>query len=301
MRWVAGLLVVAGLLSAACDAPTDSEDSGHAASTPSLVVLENHTDDLTTGEVTAGWAPAGNESPAARAVIASPVPTPERAAEAVAQLETPVALALGSRVRLSGTGWVIGFSEVLHDSRCPVDVRCIWAGQVVVRLVGEHVDGRVAALTLTLPAGGSKAGVLGDLRVEALEVEPSPRAGAPQPSSYVLWVRIGVAPVPSPVALSGVRGVVTIGPMCPVMRIDQPCPDRPYRTVLVVRDPAGREVARVESSDAGAYALALPPGSYVMAPQSPGEARLPRASSEPFVVSASTWVTLDVAYDSGIR
>lgn len=217
------------------------------------------------------------------------------------QPDAIVALRLGGRVTVAGTGWRVGFREVIEDSRCPVDVQCIWAGQVVVRLVGEHSDGRVAALALTMPAGGLGSGMLGDLRVEAQGIEPVRRAGSPTPVAYILSLRIGVPQAPISSARSGVRGRVTIGPMCPVMRVDEPCPDQPYRATLVVQDTAGREVARVESSADDAYALPLPPGAYVMAPQSPSASRLPWASPQPFEVRASAWITLDISFDSGIR
>lgn len=89
--------------------------------------------------------------------------------------------------------------------------------------------------------------------------------------------------------------------MCPVVREDQPCPDRPYQAILTIRDAAGREVARVESSADGTYALSLAPGSYVMTPESPSASRLPWAKPQPFEVRALLWTTLDIAFDSGIR
>ena len=298
-RWGLGCAALAGLLLGACfegDAPLDVPD---ATNTPSPIVVVTTTDDVS-DEVGSpdGGVPLPGDSPAPPD---TPTPAPERGAEAVVQPEALVALRLGDRVTVSGTGWSVAFREVVEDSRCPVDVQCIWAGQVVVRLVGEHADGRVAALTLTMPAGGLGSSALGDLRVDALGIEPLPRAGSPRPAAYTLYLRVGAPQTLNPSAQSGVRGRVTIGPMCPVMRADEPCPDRPYRATLIVRDAAGREIARVESSDDGAYALPLPPGAYVIEPQSPSASRLPWADPQPFEVWASAWTILDVAFDSGIR
>ncbi len=293
-RWVVALLVLASLLSGAC---FDGDALSDAPSTPPPAATVGTTGGVTDGAptpVVPGSRPEGSPTPAAS-------PTPERGAEAVVQPDTLVALRLGDRVRVAGTGWSIGFREVVEDSRCPANAQCIWAGQVVVRLVGEHSDGRVAALTLTMPAGGPASGPLGDLRVGAQSIEPSRHVGSPPLASYVLSLRAGVPQAPSPSTLSGVRGRVTIGPMCPVIRIDQPCPDRPYRAVLVVRDAADREVGRVASAEDGTYALPLSPGAYVMDPQSPSASRLPSAGHQPFEVRAGTWSTLDVAFDSGIR
>ena len=291
-RWGLGCAAIAGLLLGAGfegDAPLDVPD---ATSTPPPAVTASTTPVLPR--------PTPEGSPTSTPTSTA-TPTPTQRADAVVQPGAVVALRLGDRVTVAGVGWSVAFREVIEDSRCPVDVQCIWAGQVVVRLVGEHSDGRVAALTLTMPAGGLGSGLLGDLRVEAQGIEPVRRAGTPAPAVYVLSLRIGVSQAPSPSALSGVRGRVTIGPMCPVMRADDHCPDRPYRATLVVRGVTGGEVARVESSDDGAYALPLPTGAYVMEPQSLSAARLPWAGPQPFEVRASTWTVLDIAFDSGIR
>lgn len=294
-----GFAMLVCLLLGACVAGTPAVDVPDVATTPSPIVLQSSTDEVTgepQGEI---WLPM--EGVPLRDASSTPtvVRAPERGAEAVVQPDVAVALRLGDQVKVAGTGWTVGFREVVEDSRCPADVQCVWAGQVSVRLLGEHTDGRVAALTLTMPAGGPSSGALGDLQVEARRVEPARRAGFPPPESYVLDLRFS-APSSSS-TLSGVRGRVTIGPMCPVMRVDQPCPDQPYRAVLIVRDSAGSEIARIEPAVDGAYALPLSPGSYLMAPLSPPVSRLPWAPARAFDVQPSVWTVLDVAFDSGIR
>ena len=296
-RWALGFAALGGLILGACFAGDAVINVPDATNTPPPIVLVNTTHDVTSDVPDKAWTPPGSVP----LHPSTPTPAPERGVEAVVQPDALVALRLGDRVRIAGTGWTVAFREVVEDSRCPVEVQCIWAGQIVVRLAGEHSDGRVAALTLTMPAGGLASSALGDLRVDAVAIEPAPRAGSPPPASYILHLRAGAPQVLSPSALSGVRGHVTIGPMCPVMRAGEPCPDRPYRALLVVRDAAGREVARVESAEDGTYALPLPSGAYVMAPQSPSASRMPWADSQPFEVGASAWTTLDVAFDSGIR
>ena len=54
-------------------------------------------------------------------------------------------------------------------------------------------------------------------------------------------------------ATSGITGVVLIGPMCPVMREDAPCPDQPFAATLLIRDSQGRELCTVSSGDAGRF------------------------------------------------
>ena len=67
----------------------------------------------------------------------------------------------------------------------------------------------------------------------------------------------------------GVRGVVTVGPSCPVQRADMSCPDRPYAAAMVVRDTAGNEVERVQAGEDGWYEVALGAGDWVLDPLSP--------------------------------
>jgi hypothetical protein len=98
---------------------------------------------------------------------------------------------------------------------------------------------------------------------------------------------------------SGVEGLVTIGPTCPVMRLDQPCPDRPYAATLTVLDKTGKRVAQIKADENGIYRLELSPGDYNMHPESPNV--LPHAQEQSFTVIAGQFTKLDILYDSGIR
>ena len=69
--------------------------------------------------------------------------------------------------------------------------------------------------------------------------------------------------------------------------------------MLLITTEDGKEVERVESNVEGRFALQLPPGSYVLVPQ-PVEGLLGTAPVQRFVVGDDA-VTLDVAYDTGIR
>ena len=100
---------------------------------------------------------------------------------------------------------------------------------------------------------------------------------------------------------SGVEGVVTIGPVCPVERIDTPCPDQPYQATIVVKDSNGDEVARTESGEDGRYRVSLAPGTYTLAPQSGSNSGIPHASEQQVEVRADAYTEVDIAFDSGIR
>ena len=51
-----------------------------------------------------------------------------------AQLGSIFSLAMGQTARLSSEGLSIQFEAVLEDSRCPVDVQCVWAGNAKVSI-----------------------------------------------------------------------------------------------------------------------------------------------------------------------
>ena len=100
----------------------------------------------------------------------------------------------------------------------------------------------------------------------------------------------------------GLRGHATVGPTCPVQRDppDPACADRPYNGTLEVRMAVteARLVGTVRTDASGGYAIALPPGEYML--QSPG-ATMPRCGGGPATVAAHAYTTLDVTCDSGIR
>jgi Carboxypeptidase regulatory-like domain len=97
----------------------------------------------------------------------------------------------------------------------------------------------------------------------------------------------------------GIRGTVVLGPMCPVERVDSPCPDRPIAATVVVSDRSGHRVASVRSGSDGSFSVPLPAGSYVLTVTGTGAMRF----AKPVEVSVrdGTWTRAVVQVDSGIR
>jgi carboxypeptidase family protein len=100
----------------------------------------------------------------------------------------------------------------------------------------------------------------------------------------------------------GVRGVVLLGPRCPVETQASPCPDEPLPgvTVRVFRD--GEPLDETATSDeSGRFELRLPPGDYTL------EAIVPEGGPGMFskpvdvTVPASGFVDVAVSVDTGIR
>lgn len=99
----------------------------------------------------------------------------------------------------------------------------------------------------------------------------------------------------------GVSGNVLLGPNCPVVQQDEPCPDTPYQTELVVTSADGmREIKRFSSDANGEFEVNLAVGTYAI--RSPNSGGLPYCSTnEPFTVTAGTMTEVTVFCDTGIR
>ena len=126
----------------------------------------------------------------------------------------------------------------------------------------------------------------------------------------VLWLAVGLlggcdtatnTTDTTTLGLSGVEGRVLIGPNCPIMTDDNPCPDQPFEASLTVTGSDGRVVARARSNAEGNFRIPLSPGNYVLVPEAPNPLGPPFAEPIPFRVSEETWTQLTVRYDSGIR
>ena len=94
-------------------------------------------------------------------------------------------LALGKTATVSGTAFRITFNRVTEDSRCPVDVTCVWAGDAKIELIVSRTtapaDYRV--LSLTPPNNESTAG---ELKIRFVSLAPAPRQSEAGPSrAYV--------------------------------------------------------------------------------------------------------------------
>ncbi|OHA83695.1 MAG: hypothetical protein A2408_00295 [Candidatus Yonathbacteria bacterium RIFOXYC1_FULL_52_10] len=101
---------------------------------------------------------------------------------------------------------------------------------------------------------------------------------------------------------SGIRGVVMIGPTCPVVQFPPTgeCDDKPYETTIDIYNSAGARMAVATSESDGTFEVSLPPGTYTLKPNMP-QGRMPSAGEQTVTVLATGYVEVTVQYDSGIR
>ena len=102
-----------------------------------------------------------------------------------------------------------------------------------------------------------------------------------------------------PDAPQGIDGIAFLGPLCPVQREDDPCPDRPHAANIDVRTPGGDLVTRVRSGADGRFRVGLRAGRYVLDPE-PGDP-FPVASTQDVEVPEGSWIEVTVLFDTGIR
>jgi hypothetical protein len=126
-------------------------------------------------------------------------------------------------------------------------------------------------------------------------ITPVPATSQPRPASPTPLPTLP----PAPQGASGIEGQTLIGPTCPVERPDSSCADKPYHATIVVLNQNGTEVKRFDTNADGLFRVELPPGTYTLAPQSPG--RLPRAEMQTVQVTSGQFTSITITYDSGIR
>jgi hypothetical protein len=98
---------------------------------------------------------------------------------------------------------------------------------------------------------------------------------------------------------SGLEGLVTVGPQCPVVQ-GESCPDLPYAATLELQQ-AGILLVRFQADAQGKFRVAVRPGSYSLEPLSPPGRALPAARPQAVTVLEGQFLQVAVVYDSGIR
>jgi hypothetical protein len=98
---------------------------------------------------------------------------------------------------------------------------------------------------------------------------------------------------------TGLEGVVRRGPITPVCQLDEPC-DAPFSALFDVRN-TREVVAHFRSDSAGRFLVVLPPGSYVVVPDSSAPLLGAVHQVQPVVVAPDGLTHVELSFDTGIR
>lgn len=118
----------------------------------------------------------------------------------------------------------------------------------------------------------------------------------------IVWISLacGLFPTPTPTD-SGITGKALVGPMCPVMREGEGCPDQPYQATITVSSLEDRRIVQFQTDEQGNFNVPLAPGEYILHPETPEGVPFPFADDQSFVILPGEFTRIIVLYDSGIR
>lgn len=102
------------------------------------------------------------------------------------RIGTSFALALNQSTVVEGRNVTVRFDAVPSDSRCPVEVSCVWAGMAAVVLAVGGAD--LPPTTVTLDTLGTTGQAEG-LRFSLVKLNPPPSINVPSPD-YVAVIRV---------------------------------------------------------------------------------------------------------------
>jgi hypothetical protein len=106
-----------------------------------------------------------------------------------ARLDEPFRLAVGQTAPVAGERLRVGFTGVGSDSRCPVGVQCIRAGEARVRLELRVPGSRAEAVILATEGAQPRSASVGAYDVHLVALEPRRRTDVPHPR-YVATLRV---------------------------------------------------------------------------------------------------------------
>jgi hypothetical protein len=102
-----------------------------------------------------------------------------------------------------------------------------------------------------------------------------------------------------PTPTTGLTGVVLRGPIAPVCQVNVAC-DAPFSAGFTVRL-GSSTVARFRSDAAGAFTVALQPGTYQVVPDSDAPVISPLLQAKTVTVGSVGLTHVQLEFDTGIR
>ena len=126
-------------------------------------------------------------------------------ADVSANLDSPFLLKQNQTAYLASENLLIRFLDVPSDSRCPIDVQCVWAGEAGVRLglqlaTGADTTGPSTEMILVKGAGDDasvkvfKASNDASYSIKLIRVDPYPRSNTTKESrDYTITLSVSKA------------------------------------------------------------------------------------------------------------
>jgi hypothetical protein len=120
----------------------------------------------------------------------NPLSTDPSEAAVVSAVGQTFDLRPGQTARVGNDGLVVGFRGVASDSRCAVDVQCVWAGDAEVRI--PVTASRSDWTSLALHTGiEPRSASFRNWRITVVDLKPAPRSTARiDNNNYVVTLRV---------------------------------------------------------------------------------------------------------------
>ncbi len=116
-----------------------------------------------------------------------PDPSPPETTREVS-LDQEFPLRAAESVRIAGTDLRVTFDRVTEDSRCPVNVNCVWAGNAVVRL-DARMGQATRPLELHTTTADKRQAAVDGYRIELIRLTPTRAADTTiTPDQYIATV-----------------------------------------------------------------------------------------------------------------
>jgi len=101
---------------------------------------------------------------------------------------------------------------------------------------------------------------------------------------------------------SGITGVVLLGPQCPVVEENSPCPDEPTEAQVQVTTADGSDVVAMGRTDAqGRFRIAVDPGTYLAQALPIEREGIVFGKPVNVTVITGTYTEVNLSLDTGIR
>lgn len=230
-----------------------------------------------------------------------PLPTEEGVAQDKVQTFN---LRVGEKAELSAE--YIMLMDVLADSRCPAGVQCVWTGEVKIGLKYTNKT-TLSSRDFTLSYPEASPTIVDGYKMEIIRVTPEKTIDPINKQMYRFQIAIerledGDASInpSSDKSFGELTGIVLVGPMCPVIREGQECPDKRATDVaLRITHTKSGIVYTTTTDSSGAFSVSLPAGTYRI--ENGSTKPYPRISPVEVSVVSGKPASIVVHGDSGIR